>query len=223
MRFACIGDIHGEVEKLQRVVQAAVADGIEQFIVVGDIGGNYLPRGQTPIFEMVYKYQASFQGTLKVLEPYAFLWVRGNHDAPEVQAPGGHCIDQRELEFNGLRFFGMGGAPSKFGWPNEWPDTPVRAAPGFVDILVTHCPPAGILSDCWGDDGGSHRVTSLVNAVRPDVHVFGHIHHQRGTFSDGRRLYVNAGALGRPDAAVGYTELAQAEDGTWSAAFCGVP
>mmetsp|Transcript_20530 Transcript_20530/g.27059 ORF Transcript_20530/g.27059 Transcript_20530/m.27059 type:complete len:424 (-) Transcript_20530:80-1351(-) len=83
--------------------------------------------------------------------------------------------------------------------------------PEDVDILVTHIPPEGVLDlafdfeadrrgpcpDCrrchrkyahWGSESLAKRV----RAVRPRVHVFGHVHDSHGYLKRNGTLYVNA-------------------------------
>lgn len=66
--------------------------------------------------------------------------------------------------------------------------------PADTDILITHCPPLGILDQ---NESGSHEgcgelLTIVQNHVRPRLHVFGHIHHAHGQISIGQTIYVNA-------------------------------
>lgn len=216
MEIAVIGDIHGELNKLDAILTHALEGGIRAFIVVGDIARNYLPRSRKD-FSAEVKYGASFREVMARFEGLEMVWVRGNHDAPDIERGDPRCIDGLTSGLLGrVRVLGYGGAPNKFGWPNEWPDVPLRALPGdaMPDILVTHCPPSKVLADCWGDDGGSHRIAAMVDFYRPAVHVFGHIHHQRGSWFNGETLFVNAGALGPPDSVCGYMRLAS-DAGGW--------
>ncbi|PWW75401.1 Metallo-dependent phosphatase, partial [Tuber magnatum] len=50
--------------------------------------------------------------------------------------------------------------------------------PAGVDILVTHGPPAGYLSD---DKNGCDGLLNALWRVRPMLHVFGHVHASYGT------------------------------------------
>jgi hypothetical protein len=65
------------------------------------------------------------------------------------------------------------------------PDQFFDAIPADTDILLTHGPPRGIfdrmeLSDvCWGS---SQLLRQRIEQVRPKVHMFGHLHEQRGVW-----------------------------------------
>ena len=48
--------------------------------------------------------------------------------------------------------------------------------PDDIDILVTHCPPYGILDE----DLGSPNILNFVLKARPKWHLFGHIHATEG-------------------------------------------
>ena len=89
----------------------------------------------------------------------------------------------------GLRFYGspwtscVGESRWAFQAPESQLATTFSAIPDGVDVLVTHSPPLGV-----GDQGDGHRLGSAsllqrVEAVRPLVHVFGHIHTGAGVFS----------------------------------------
>lgn len=65
--------------------------------------------------------------------------------------------------------------------------------PRKTDVLITHGPPSG-----YGDrlvDGTSVGCDDLLKAVkeiRPDVHIFGHIHEDYGQFHDNAIDFINA-------------------------------
>jgi hypothetical protein len=53
--------------------------------------------------------------------------------------------------------------------------------PEDVDILVTHCPPKGMLDKtARGEEVGSQSLTNKIHKMQPIVHVFGHIHESYG-------------------------------------------
>ena len=45
------------------------------------------------------------------------------------------------------------------------------------DVLMTHGPPRGLLSNDWGS---SQKLRDVIEATPPLVHCFGHLHEQRG-------------------------------------------
>ena len=65
--------------------------------------------------------------------------------------------------------------------------------PEDTDILITHCPPYGIMDTVlrdhldtdgerheWRDHTGSGSLTAKIQQIRPKLHVFGHIHERYG-------------------------------------------
>ena len=72
--------------------------------------------------------------------------------------------------------------------------------PYGLDVLVTHGPPCGVLDDATAYRGGSWAGPDLngcqdladrVALVRPRIHVFGHIHGQRGVVERDGTTFVN--------------------------------
>jgi Icc-related predicted phosphoesterase len=66
--------------------------------------------------------------------------------------------------------------------------------PDDIDILITHCPPNGILDGLQsGHSSGSISLRNRSTAIAPKLHVFGHIHEWGGHQIDMTpTLYVNA-------------------------------
>ena len=62
--------------------------------------------------------------------------------------------------------------------------------PTDIDVLVTHCPPYGVL-----DEGlGSPEILNFMMKSKPKYHLFGHIHATEGhEFQFGETLCVNVG------------------------------
>ena len=68
-----------------------------------------------------------------------------------------------------------------------------RTIPDGTDILVTHGPPAGILDRTYrGEAVGCQDLLDRVRAVRPRLHVFGHIHEAAGVVGSEGTTFVNA-------------------------------
>ena len=67
--------------------------------------------------------------------------------------------------------------------------------PDDTDILITHGPPYGILDSTDLDDHvGCRALLSRVQAIRPKLHVFGHIHegHGKEQVDEQSTIFVNA-------------------------------
>ena len=65
--------------------------------------------------------------------------------------------------------------------------------PENVDILISHCPPKGILDkDNRGLEQGCEFMMNAVTRIRPRYHIFGHIHPGYGVMSWNDTLFINA-------------------------------
>ena len=66
--------------------------------------------------------------------------------------------------------------------------------PADTDILVTHCPPLGILdkNESGSNEGCDELLNIVQNQVKPRLHIFGHIHHAHGQVRVEQTVYVNA-------------------------------
>ena len=144
-------------------------DGLDLILSCGDLKANYLSflvtMGRAPVF-----------------------YVHGNHDLKyETDPPEGcDCIDDKLVEYKGLRILGLGGSAiysrnayqyterqMKRRISRRWLD--IKRHGGF-DILLTHAPAAG-----WGDaQDYAHRgfecFNDLIDKQRPAYHVHGHVH-----------------------------------------------
>jgi Icc-related predicted phosphoesterase len=134
--------------------------------------------------------------------------IAGNHDrlfdedpetARKLLDPSIHYLQDTAVVIGGLKIFGTpwvhGLGEANFNAFTEPPRSIEiserrKAIPEGIDILVTHCPPFGILDSGYG-------CTSLrwrIEEIRPKLVVFGHVHSGHGTFRDPDSgvLYVNA-------------------------------
>jgi len=141
------------------------------------------------------------------------LFVWGNHERIEQQElywrefleeTGAECIHNMTapLEIDGITFFGSSYTPIFGNWAfmrdNDQRERYWKNAPSNVDVLVTHSPPSGILSNnIEGEDCGCPYLKDYVLRHRPRVHCFGHIHEAAGVQVDEDLgvTYVNASLL----------------------------
>lgn len=198
MRIASISDTHNLHFKLTVIPDADV------LIVAGDMTVN------GSLNEL-----ASFSNYLRVFAHDHKLIVAGNHDrCLENESLRGvaegildHAVYLRDKthEIDGVRFFGS-------PWTPEFENTSfnvergeaLRAKwsqiPNDTDVLITHCPPKGILDKTGsGKHVGCADLLERVREVKPSVHVFGHIHESFGETKARGTRFVNASFKGRGD------------------------
>ena len=139
------------------------------------------------------------------MRPHSYkVVIAGNHDLPVESNPD----EAREILTNaiylqdesaivmGLKFYGTPWSPAS-GWSFQLEDARLyekwQSIPENVDVLVTHCPPYGILDrNTAGIHLGCPILTEMLQDIRPKLHVFGHIHEGYGTLLKDGTLYVNA-------------------------------
>lgn len=108
------------------------------------------------------------------------------------------------VEIEGLKLWGTPSQPEFYNWSHN--DTPEQMRyrysliPIDTDILLTHCPPYGILDkveDVWsaGIRVGSEQLTERLVDLNLMVHTFGHIHGDFGMYRAYNTYYINASSL----------------------------
>ena len=120
------------------------------------------------------------------------LYVHGNHDGRYREHPpeGCECIEDRIVNYRGLRILGLGGSMRYNPGDHQYTEAQMRRRirklqwklwrSGGVDIVVTHTPPAG-LGD--GEDyahRGCEAFVALLDKYCPRYLIHGHIHMNYG-------------------------------------------
>jgi len=145
------------------------------------------------------------------------IYVPGNHDFifeddPKLAIgfiketiPNLHVLINEELVIDGIKFYGTPDQPVFFHWAfNKEPEDLIKSynnIPKDVNVLITHCPPHGILDyvvNRYHPGGVNVGSTELLNAL-PELKAlklccFGHIHYSYGTKLIDGIMYSN-GAL----------------------------
>ena len=157
-------------------------------------------------------------------QPHAHkILIAGNHDWLFQRDPklvglllekhqGITYLQDSGIELNGVRFWGSPWQPWFMNWafnlPRKGPK--LREAweriPLGTDVLITHGPPSGVLDQVHGGEHlGCEELKIRLSAVKPRVHVFGHIHDGYGVARSKATTYINAStcteeyrALNRP-------------------------
>ena len=108
-------------------------------------------------------------------------------------------LEDSACEVEGLKFYGSPWSPWFGGWAfNAERGEPIRkfwtAIPSDVNVLITHGPPIGHGDLCSDSQraGCVDLLCEIQTRIRPNVHVFGHIHEGYGITTDGVTKFVNA-------------------------------
>ena len=144
-------------------------EGVEMIISCGDLPANYL----------------SFLATFFKGPVY---YIHGNHDEHYEKNPpeGCICIEDRVIEYDGIRIAGLGGSMEYRGGIYQYTEKTMSkrvrklkhkiSRMGGVDIFVAHSPAAG-MND--GEDlphRGFQCFYDIIDDCKPKYFVHGHVH-----------------------------------------------
>jgi Icc-related predicted phosphoesterase len=187
MRIVAMADTHGFHEALR------VPDG-EVLIHAGDL----TQLGTAEQLEQVAQWLRTLPHRHKVV-------IAGNHDFLFERHPnearalfrGLTYLEDEAAEVEGLRIWGSPWQPRFLDWAFNLDrgtalDAKWQRIPSGVDVLVTHGPPLGMGDRCWdGRRVGCERLLHHLDRIRPRLHLFGHIHEDRGSWQHGATRVVN--------------------------------
>lgn len=188
MRYAILGDIHGNLEALTAVVAAARENGVDRFLSVGDIVG----------------YNPNPRECMSILSDLETLVVRGNHDEYAARS-------ENLTGFNPV-------AAAAILWTREELTDEEREYLGHLDLIqavddfvIVHA-----TLDRPGDWGyilERHAAEASFVHQEPAVCFFGHTHvplvfqhagsvkagfYRRIRIQPGAQYLVNVGSVGQP-------------------------
>lgn len=203
MKIVCLSDTHGMHRQIKKVPAGDV------LVVAGDM---------TDVGEL--SDLASFADWLGHLPHKHKLIVAGNHDwnfrkqlkeslkiLGNTTYPGNPPIylEDSGTIIDGVKFYGSPWQPEFMGWafnlPRDGEDLKEKWShiPYDVDVLITHCPPEGILDNVsqtpyrnGAYNLGCHYLLERVKHIKPKLHIFGHIHDSHGKSKRGKTTFINA-------------------------------
>lgn len=137
------------------------------------------------------------------------IFICGNHDECLYGATinglnnNVHYLCNSGIEIYGIKFYGIPMFSRDCITNQQFKH--YANIPEDTDILITHVPPLGILDFDNGIHYGSEELLKRTMAVKPLLHLFGHIHSQHGTiilnkitFSNGTIMNADYPNLRRP-------------------------
>jgi hypothetical protein len=174
-----------------------IPDGIDMVIHSGDCSNPRDPYNNEPEVR-------EFLGWYKSLPIEHKIYVAGNHDTSiekglvqpiEFAEAGILYLEDDLIDIEGVLIYGNPYTPNFGNWAfmkdrvkldRYWP----QAIPSYVDILVTHGPPKGILDKSYSRDRifemcGDKSLLNRVLEVQPAYHLFGHIHNHKDIINAG--------------------------------------
>ncbi|KAJ0395969.1 hypothetical protein ATCC90586_003340 [Pythium insidiosum] len=208
MKVVCISDTHGLHEEL--LAATGIPDG-DVLIHAGDFTDTG-DRDEVLAFNaflarLPHRYKLVVAGNHESTFDRAFYpahWQQYGHrqayDPDEVRAllTNALYLEDQAVVIDGFLFYGSPWQPEFCSWAFNLPRGPQlldkwQRIPDAVDVLVTHTPPLG-----RGDQVGHLRVgcadllREVQSRIRPQFHVFGHVHEGYGSSSDGVTTFLNA-------------------------------
>ena len=186
-RVVAIADTHGRHAQLE--------------VPPGDVlihAGDLTLRGTLPQLAEVADWLRSLPHPHKVV-------IAGNHDFGLQRTPaearalfhGLTFLEDSEATVAGLRVWGSPWQPWFYDWAFNVRRGPAIDAkwaliPEGLDVLVTHGPPFGFGDRVHGGERvGCDDLLRHLGRVKPKVHLFGHIHEDRGEWQLGPTRIVN--------------------------------
>jgi len=178
-----------KVDRKREIVCVAISDthGQHRHIAVPD-GDLLIHAGDFTMFSRSKAAVIDFNEWLGELPHKYKVVIPGNHDW-KIRDPEWHnlitaavLLRNQGTELGGLKIWGAMLAPSDGnplgdGTEKDRRDT-YSQIPVDIDLLITHSPPFGILdvNQNGGKPQGCRFVLDAVRHVKPQAHVFGHIH-----------------------------------------------
>jgi len=133
--------------------------------------------------------------------------IAGNHDLYLELVPSSTnlfitnaiYLNDSGIEIEGLKIWGSPISPNYQDWAfNRERGEAIRKhwemIPKDTDILITHCPPFGILdfNDKGKHEGCKDLLEMVQQKIKPNLHVFGHLHDAYGQIQIEETTFVNA-------------------------------
>lgn len=127
------------------------------------------------------------------------IFICGNHDdclyGANIDGLDGnvHYLCNSGIEIEGVKFYGV---PMFMGdCITDRQSRNYANIPTDTDVLVTHCPPNGILDYDDGINYGSKELLARISDLNLKAHLFGHIHTQYGIVEQNGVIFSNAAIM----------------------------
>lgn len=134
------------------------------------------------------------------------IFICGNHDECLYGADinglddNVHYLCNSGVTIEGIRFYGV---PMFLeDCVTERQSLYYKRIPADTNVLITHTPPFGILDFDDNINFGSEELLDIVNTIKPQLHLFGHIHQHHGITKVGETTFSNAAIMNQDYTAI---------------------
>lgn len=177
-----------------------------------------IPVSDLVLFAGDYSHQNNEEDLLNFL-----TWLRKQHEGPVVMIAGNHdkflwksprvfyqllqqfkftYLENSLVEMMGIKIWGspvtppvLSGLHRRFEKPADERLQLWNNIPEGIDIVMTHCPPYGILDEAEGENLGCKLLLKRILDIKPKYHVFGHIHQGYGNYERAGVRFINASSM----------------------------
>lgn len=209
MRVILLTDIHGDTEKLGKILEREEYDAV---LCAGDLSdANEYSDYEGQLLNVIEEFEKEGKMTKA---------VPGNMD-PEEECVRNLIqkrmnIHKKIASFEDFEAVGFGGGKTPFGTPFEPEGEEIKTALSTLydrmkndtRVAVIHQPPKNCLDEVDGDHVGSEEVRELIEDKDFELVLTGHIHEARGRDSIGGTTVLNPGPV-----LEGFYAVAELEDG----------
>jgi len=186
MRVAALYDIHGNVPALEAVLRDAQNDGVDEFVIGGDVLPGPMPRDALALLHSLDR-------------PAHF--IHGNGESAVLAHLAGREIDVPERFREIIVWNAQQLDAEQQQWLQSWPTTIQLEVPGIGAVLFCHATPRND-TDIFTRETPVDRLLPLFSRVNAQIVVCGHTHMQFDRRAGHLRV-VNAGSIGMPFASPG--------------------
>jgi Icc-related predicted phosphoesterase len=181
IKFFAIADLHDREKVLKEIERFNFSD-IDAIIMAGDISSRF-------------DFAEEVINVMKKINKPCF-YVPGNNESAEMEKlyrENGFSVHEKVVEFEDYKIAGFGFSPiTPFDTPGELTEEEIEKRIFKLDVdnetvLITHCPPKGILDK----NLGSNSILKFIKEKKPFLHVFGHIHEIIGMEKHDKTVFIN--------------------------------
>lgn len=207
MKIAVLSDIHGNHVGLEKCVEYALAEGIKEFVFLGDYVGDMAYPQKT--MEMLYKLQSKYKCYfIKGNKEDYWLTYKANGEQgwkENNSTTGALLYTYSNLTSKDLEFF------------NSLSHTTEMAFEGMSNITICHGSPNRANEKLLPND---ENTLAIIDRDKNSLIIFGHTHRQVCIEHNGKKA-INPGSVGVPLRSAGKAQfmILFDEDGQWNYRF----